>query len=119
MFTTARKEMVALIAAMATGATLFCGSAQAGSVDAEIPTVAVGYADLDLTSDAGVTALYRRLQVAAKQVCRSFESHEIGRATQRRACYNQALSSAVTKVNLEMLSVLHKNASASARPRVS
>jgi UrcA family protein len=119
MFTTARNGWVALVAAMTTGTALLCSSAQAASAFGEIPTVAVHYADLNLTTDAGVRALYRRLQVAARQVCRSFESHEIGRATQRRACYNQALSNAVTKVNLEMLSVLHKNASASTRPRVS
>jgi UrcA family protein len=101
------------------GAALLCGPAHAASADPEIPTIRVDYADLDLTADAGVRTLYRRLQVAAKQVCRSYERREIGKTTQRRSCYEHALSAAVTKVNLEMLSVLHKNASASARPRVS
>ena len=120
MFTTARNRFIGLAAA--TGVALLCAPAQARSFfDVEIPTVAptvaVNYADLDLTTDAGVQALYRRLQVAAKRVCRSFEGREIGKGTKRRACYDQALSDAVTKVNLEMLSALHKNASA--RPRVS
>jgi UrcA family protein len=117
MFTTARNGLVTLVATLATGAALLCAPAHAGSVDPEIPTIAVGYADLDLTSEAGVTALYRRLQAAAKQVCSPFASHEIGRALKRRACYNQALSDAVTKINVELLSVLHRNASAP--PRVS
>jgi UrcA family protein len=117
MFTTRRKDLVALVATLATGAALLCAPAHAGSVDPEIPTVTVDYSDLNLTTDAGIKALYRRLQIAAKQVCRSFEGHEIGGATQRRACYNQALSDAVAKVNVEMLSVLHKNANAA--PRVS
>jgi UrcA family protein len=117
MFTTARNDLVAFAATLATGATLLCAPARAGPVDPEIPTVAVRYVDLDLTNDAGVRTLYRRLQIAARRVCGSFESHEIGRATQRRACYNQALSAAVAKVDVEMLSVLHRGARA--RPRVS
>ena len=119
MFTTARNGLVALVATIATGAGLLCGPAQAGSADREIPTVRVQYGDLDLTADAGVRALYQRLQVAAKQACRSFEGREIVRSTDHRSCYNRALSAAVTKVNLEMLSVLHRNVSPSARPRVS
>jgi UrcA family protein len=117
MFTTAKNGLVALAATIATGAAIFCGPAQAGSAAPEIPTVKVHYGDLDLTADAGVKALYRRLQVAAKQVCRSLESHEIVRSRDHRSCYNRALAAAVTEVNLEMLSVMHKNASA--RPRVS
>jgi UrcA family protein len=117
MFTTARNGWVALVATIATGAGLLCGPAQAGFLDAESPTVRVRYGDLDLTADAGVRALYRRLQDAAKQVCRSLESREIVRSSDPRSCYNRALSGAVTQVNLEMLSALHKNASA--RPRVS
>jgi len=41
----------------------------------------------------------------------------IQRKMEHRACYDQVLSEAVARANLEMLSVLHKNASA--RPRVS
>jgi UrcA family protein len=116
MFTTARNGLVALVAITATAVGLY-SSAHAGPNVGETPAVNVYYGDLDLTSDAGVRVLYRRLQVAAKQVCRSLESHEIVRSTDHRSCYNRALSSAVTKVNLEMLSVLHKNGSP--RPRVS
>jgi UrcA family protein len=117
MFTTARSELVALVATLATGAALLSTSIEARPADPEIPTVAVSYADLDLTTDPGVRALYRRLQGAAKQVCSEFATHDLWRASKHRACYNQALSAAVAKVNVEMLSALHKNAGA--RPRVS
>jgi UrcA family protein len=117
MFTTGRKDLVALIATVATGAGLLCGPGYAGPTDGEIPAVAVSYADLDLTADAGVRTLYRRLQAAARQVCSAYAGHQIEKTMRRRACYSQALSEAVTKVNVEMLSVLHRNASAP--PRVS
>jgi UrcA family protein len=77
----------------------------------------VNYADLDLASDAGVQVLYRRLQVAAQRVCRVFEDHMLARSMKRRACYDQALSEAVAKVDLGTLTALHK--SAAARPRAS
>ena len=112
MFTTGKRGLVALVATVATAAVLLWGPGYAEPADGEIPTVAVAYADLDLTSDAGVKTLYRRLQVAAKQVCNVYTGHEIWRAMDRRACYRQALSDAVAKINVEMLSVLHRNASA-------
>jgi UrcA family protein len=116
MFTTARNELFAMVAILATSAA-FCGPARAESADPEVPSVAVHYGDLDLTSDAGIKVLYQRLRVAAKQVCSAFTGFQIKDVMQRRACYKESLSDAVTKVNLEMLSVLHKNANA--RPRVS
>ena len=77
----------------------------------------VSYADLDLTTDAGVEALYRRLKVAARQVCSVYEDYMLERAIKHRGCYNQALTEAVTKVNVETLSALHRKAAAP--PRVS
>jgi UrcA family protein len=118
MFTTERNGFVAFAAIATVGAALLCGPVNAEFANVEVPTVKVYYGDLNLTNQAGVSALYRRLQSAAKQVCRPLVwGNEMTRGATRRACYNQALSEAVTKVNLELLSVLHRNASAP--PRVS
>ena len=117
MFTTRKNELVTLVAILATGAALLCGPARAASAGPEVPSIAVQYGDLDLTSDAGIKTLYRRLQVAAKQVCSAFAGLDIKDVIQRRACYKEALSDAVTKVDLERLTVLHRDANA--RPRVS
>jgi UrcA family protein len=115
MFTTGKKDVAALVAVLATAAVLLCPSAHARPADGEVPAIAVSYADLDLTSDAGVKALYRRLQAAAKQVCGPSTRQNVEREMERRACYRETLSHAVTKVNIEMLSALHKNASAPPR----
>ena len=113
MFTTAKARSIALAAVAATAFL----SLPAQADDPRVPRVVVSYADLDLTTDAGVEALYRRLQVATRQVCRVFEDHMIERSLKHRACYDQVLAESVAKVNVEMLSVLHR--SASAHPRVS
>ena len=115
MFTTAKAKSIALAVVAATA--FLSLPALADAVDPRVPSVAVHYADLDLTTDAGVRVLYRRLQFASQRVCRSLESRELARAIRYRACYDQALTEAVAKVDVEMLSALHKNASAA--PRVS
>jgi len=117
MFTTARSLFITLAAVVTTGVAFPSLTAQAQAADPRTPHVVVSYADLDLASDAGVRVLYRRLKVAAQRVCGVDGDHMIIRRMEHRACYDQVLSEAVARANLEMLSVLHKNASA--RPRVS
>jgi UrcA family protein len=114
MFTTARNRLIALTLTAAAGAAFLTVPTHAQPADAGIQSIVVRYGDLDLATDAGVKALYSRLQVAAGKVCRSLYSEG---GPRRQACYEQSLSRAVTHVNLAMLSVLHQNASA--RPRVS
>jgi UrcA family protein len=115
MFTTARIGCVAL-ATIATTAFLNL-PAQAEAVDPRVPQVTVSYADLDLKTDAGVQALYRRLKKAALQVCSAYEDYMLKGSRKQRACYDEALAGSVAKVNVDSLSALHKNASD--RPRVS
>jgi UrcA family protein len=43
---------------------------QGGLPDAEPPKRVVNFADLDLSRDAGVAALYQRITSAAREVCR-------------------------------------------------
>ena len=70
----------------------------------------VSYADLNLESEEGVRALYRRLQYASKEVCDA-RSPEITRSVfiqyQASACYRKTLSNAVEKFDNDNLTRMH------------
>jgi UrcA family protein len=63
------------------------------------PTVKVGYADLDLTTEAGQVKLHRRIVSAAKSVC-PFDGmlHDMPHMRLQRDCMDTALASAEIKV---------------------
>jgi UrcA family protein len=64
----------------------------------------VRFADLDLSKMAGATALYVRLQHAARAVCDPLQSRNLAFAAKYRACMDQAVTGAVTSVNRPLLS---------------
>ena len=64
----------------------------------------VSYADLNLESEAGVRALYRRLQYASKKVC---NARSVLVQYQASACYRKTLSNAVEKFDNEDLIRIH------------
>jgi UrcA family protein len=113
MFTTANNRFITLLAVFTAGVALLSAPVQAAA-GREAPSVSVYYTDLDLTTENGVSALYRRLQMAARRVC-AVDGREIENVVARRACYAQVLSAAVATINLETLSALHRNAGARAR----
>ena len=47
----------------------FAANAQRAEAAAQIPSVTVNYADLNLNTPAGVDALYARLRAASRSVC--------------------------------------------------
>src|SRR4051812_36467232 len=59
------------------------------------PSVAVRYDDLNLSSDAGVEALYRRISSAARQVCPDAYSRDLRFAAASRSCQAIAVARAV------------------------
>jgi UrcA family protein len=71
------------------------------------PQVTVKYGDLNIASPAGAAVLYARIGQAAKNVCQQFEGRGLDVDAQRKACINQSISSAVTKVNSPALSALY------------
>ncbi len=85
-------------------------TATAGSVvsttDAKLQYV-VRYSDLDLSKTQGAAALYARLRHAARAVCAPGESREMGRAEIFRACMNESIASAVSKVDRPLVSQIH------------
>jgi len=82
-----------------------------GSDNIEGKSVKVSYADLDIDRKAGAKKLYRRLQLASKEVCGVESLQNAGTAaavsTQKR-CYRKALGEAVARVDSEELSKLHE-----------
>lgn len=80
---------------------------QSGVVEASL---SVSLADLNLSNDAGVEALYRRLQRAARQVCGPQNLREAGSIQAlnfNRKCVSTSLDRAVAEIGDEMLARLH------------
>jgi UrcA family protein len=89
-------------------ASLVCSSAGAADDSTYVPTATVRYSDLNLTTEDGIRALYRRLEVASHQVCNSYDDErDLERIAGYRACYDQALTGAVTKLNIPSLTAIH------------
>jgi UrcA family protein len=76
------------------------------AVDAPLQYV-VRLADLNLSSDAGVTALYSRLRRAARWVCIPPEHADLGRRAEYQACTEKAITDAVANVNSPLLTQHH------------
>lgn len=69
------------------------------SADATL-TQQVRYDDLDLTKPAGVTALYKRLSGAARQVCREHTfSTQPQKKQMRENCISSAIANAVKDID--------------------
>ena len=64
----------------------------------DVPTAIVKYADLNLASSQGATALYGRIRAAAETVCRSFDGRALSSQMRKHACVNKAIADAVTQV---------------------
>jgi UrcA family protein len=74
---------------------------------ADVPTVIVKYADLNVSSFPGATALYGRIRSAAQTVCRSFDGRDLVSKTLMAHCINKAIARAVTEVNEPALFVVY------------
>lgn len=69
-------------------------AAVAAPATASPRSIAVSYADLDLSRPAGVAALDRRLARAADAVCGPVDARDLRAMSAARACRTAALSSA-------------------------
>lgn len=91
---------------------LFAAPAHAAYVGPGISqqSISVAIADLNLASDAGIAALYQRLQRAAETVCGPQDLRNAGSITALRMnknCYADALDRAVAGIGHEALAALH------------
>ncbi len=78
--------------------------------DAGQLVVRVSYADLDLSSEAGLLTLYRRIQTESRSACGTHNYRKAGSIQQLRdnkQCYNDVLSKLVAKVNNARLNEIH------------
>ncbi len=87
---------------------LLCGSALADGNTDRTPSMAVNYSDLNLKSQAGVAALYKRLARAASEVCQLPQgTHQIVIESQLKACRADTTDRAVMQANLPALTAMH------------
>ena len=78
----------------------------------ESDRIAVSYADLNIHSEAGARALYRRLQNASESVCQVDSYRELGslsRVAEAESCYAETLEEAVTQIDSKALKELHSS----------
>jgi UrcA family protein len=95
--------------AMLAAACLFTGSlgvAQAATSMDDVPSVVVNYSDLDLSTSDGVQKLYRRISLAARQVCPFGDSRDLQRVAVTYACRQAAIARAVSNVHSPQLVAL-------------
>ncbi|MBI2993911.1 MAG: UrcA family protein [Gammaproteobacteria bacterium] len=71
-------------------------------------TVIVNYADLDLSKEAGIVTLYRRLNTAARQVCGNRDLRRLEEVKDWKRCNKTALEGAIDQVGNARLTALHE-----------
>jgi UrcA family protein len=86
------------------------GSAALGG--AEQYEVSVGFSDLDLSQDKGVSTLYARLRSAASRACGPTSIAELGsieRVVENKQCFNSLMDKAVAQINDDKLTTIHNS----------
>jgi UrcA family protein len=91
-----RLAIAAILGCVALGCTAACIAGNDGAV----PHAVVKFGDLDLTHPQGAAALYRRIVIAAYEVCKSFDIdiHNLEYPAAQIACVHKAVARAVVKV---------------------
>lgn len=84
------------------------GASVAGAATAtdEGPAVSVNYSDLNLATEQGTVALYKRIVSAARQVCPANTGPNARLAAEARHCVDQAVARAVRDVQSAKLAEL-------------
>jgi UrcA family protein len=72
-----------------------------------VPTATVRYNDLNLSTPAGVNALYRRIRTAATEVCPNPDARDLSAARAVKQCRVEATARAVRDVNNPQLALVH------------
>jgi UrcA family protein len=75
------------------------------------PSIRVAYADLDLTTDRGITELYARVRVAARQVC-GYPATGTRVDPRYAACVRVAVDRAIAQLGVPALAELHRELAA-------
>lgn len=92
------------ILAYAAALWLACGLAVSSAHAGDVHSETVKFADLNLSSQAGVEALYGRIHAAARRVCQQ----PAGELAAERKCMAKAESDAIGKVNVPLLTAFYQ-----------
>ena len=106
-----KAKLALLMVAGGLGCALGAGAASADSVAAVAPTRVVHYSTEALTSNSGLQDLYRRIQIAAKQVCPDAYSRDLRANELVKVCRQQAVANAVHQINNSQLAAVHASSS--------
>ncbi len=98
------KKIVTLASIVALGFAVSNVSNAANSDAQPVESLTVQYGDLDLNKPQGVDALLKRIKSAAKDVCSEFEGRTQREKQLHSQCVDQAVSTAVARVNRPALS---------------
>jgi UrcA family protein len=90
-------QKIAMAAIAAIGLATAATAAHADEVNA--PARTVRYADLNLNTQAGAAVLYKRIKIAAAQVCGDAGSRQLQEAAAARGCIDRAVEAGVRSVN--------------------
>jgi UrcA family protein len=82
-------------------------TSQAAMPGDDTVSVTVRYDDLNLSSPAGVNALYSRISAAARQVCPDSHSRDLGAVLAAHRCQVDAVAKAVSEINSPQLAMVH------------
>jgi UrcA family protein len=102
-------KSVAVAAAMSLVCVFAASTAPAGEPDSQVRMEDLKFQDLNLTTTAGVDALYQRVRAAAQRVCAVSGHHELGAASASTKCTKDAEARAIGKINLPALTALAAN----------
>jgi UrcA family protein len=81
--------------------------AQAAPATDEVPSIAVRYSTLDLTSDEGARNLYSRIAMAARAVCPDSNSRDLHEYSRSKSCRSEAIARAVHEVRSARLAAVY------------
>lgn len=109
-----RPRTFSALAALGTLATaaLFASPAVASAAQPsdEIPQTAVYYNVMDLSTDQGTHALYRRIVNAARAVCPGYDSRDLAAFADSRQCQREAVVRAIVQIGNSRLASVHAHA---------
>jgi UrcA family protein len=102
------RVLAALICAYALVSVLVAPRVTYADSGAQPPAAAVRFTDLNLDSRADVATLFRRIQNAAAEVCKQYDSYgSLVPSAAHQSCIRDAVSGAVRKVDSPLLTAYY------------
>jgi UrcA family protein len=98
----------ALICVATIAAGLAVNQASAAPSDDAPRSVVVRYSDLDLAKPQDARTLYARIQTAARVACGDVETADLARFARFHNCINDAVTKAVSAVNMQQVTAIHE-----------